>query len=172
MGLAVRSTVIASALAIATIAAPGASARYDLGPQQRLHDITPSMAYAIPVSPPQAQTTGPQPEVHPNPDQQATQSGPGVQPILHRARASQLAATERAKEQALANHVPPNGRDSNADVNTTAHPIAAPAPTLKAPDNGFDWGDAAIGAGIIATIALLITAGSFAVRQRSQPGHS
>jgi hypothetical protein len=110
--------------------------------------------------------------VHPNPDQQATPSASSVLPILHRVRASQLAASERAKEQALANHVPPNGRYSNADVNTKAHPIAAPAPTLKAPDNGFDWGDLAIGAGIIATIALLITAGSFAVRQRSQPGHS
>ena len=172
MRLAVRSTVIASALAIATIAAPAASARFDLGPQQRLHDVNPSVAYAVPVSPPQAQTTGTRPEVHPNPDQQATQSGSGVPQIPHRVRASQLAATERAKEQALANHVPPNGRYSNAEVNTTAHPIAALAPTLKAPDNGFDWGDAAIGAGIIATLALLITAGSFAVRQRSQPRHS
>ena len=172
MRLAVRSTVIASALAIAAIAAPAASARYDLGPQQRLNEGNPSAAYAIPVSPPQAQTTGPSPEVHPNPDQQVTPSGSSVAPILHRSRASQLAATERAKEQALANHVPPNGRQSNADVNTEANPIAAPAPTLKAPDNGLDWGDVAIGAGIILTIALLITAGGFAVRQRSQPRHS
>lgn len=171
MRLALRSTVVASALAIATIAAPAASARFDLGPQQRLHDVNPSTAYAIAVAPPQAQTTGPRPEVHPNPDQQAAQSGLGVPPILHRARASRLAVTERAKEQALANHVPPNGRYSNADVNTTAHPIAAPAPTLEAPDKGFDWGAAAIGAGIIATLALLITAGNFAVRQRSQPRH-
>jgi hypothetical protein len=109
--------------------------------------------------------------VHPNPDQQATQSGPAVQPIAHPPTPAQVAAIERLKEQALANHVPPNGRQSKADVNTTANPVAAPAPTLKAPDNGFDWGDAAIGAGIIATLALLITAGSIAVRQRSQPGH-
>jgi hypothetical protein len=110
--------------------------------------------------------------VHPNPDQQATPSGPSVAPILHRARASQIAATERAKEQALAYHVPPNGRYSNADVNAAGHPIAAPAATLKALDSGFDWGDAAIGAGIILTLALLITAGGFTVRQRSQPRHS
>ena len=49
--------------------------------------------------------------------------------------------------------------------------VAAPAVTLKAPSNGFDWGDAAIGAGIAAAVALLITAGTLAVRQRSQPRH-
>src|SRR5437763_1364809 len=54
MRLAVRSTVIASALAIATIAAPAASARYDLGPSQRLNDGNPAAAYAVPVAPPQA----------------------------------------------------------------------------------------------------------------------
>ena len=171
MRLAVRSTVVASALAIAAIAAPAASARFDLGPQQRPYDVNPSAGYVIPVAPPQAQPTGPSPEVHPNPDQQATQSGPGQPPISHSPTPAQLAAIERLKEQALANHVPPNGRQSNADVNTRAHPVAAPAPTLKAPDNGFDWGDAAIGAGIVATLVLLITAGSVAVRQRSEPGH-
>jgi len=171
MRLAVRSTVVASALAIAAIAAPAASARFDLGPQQRVYDVNPSTGYAIPVAPPLAQPTGPRPEVHPNPDQQGRQSGLGVPPVSHPPTPAQVAAIERLKEQALANHVPPNGRGNNADVNTRAHPVAAPAPTLKAPDNGFDWGDAAIGAGIIATLALLITAGGIAVRQRSQPGH-
>jgi hypothetical protein len=172
MRLAVRSTAIASALAIITIAAPAASARFDEGSQQRHYDVNASPGYVIPVAPPQAQTTDPRPQVHPNPDQQATQSGSAVPPVLHRVRAWQLAATERAKAQALANHVPPNGRYSSADLNATGHPIAAPAPTLKAPDSGFDWGDAAIGAGIILTVALLITAGGFAVRQRSEPRHS
>ena len=171
MRLAVRSTVIASALAIAAIAAPAASARFDLGPQHQPYDANPSTGYAIPVAPPQAQTTGPRPEVHPNSDQQATQTGPAVPPILHRSEVSQRAAIERLKEQALVNHVPPNRRYSNADVNATNHPVAAPAPTLRAPDNGFDWGDAVIGAGITATIALLIAGGSFAMRQRSQPRH-
>ena len=170
MRLAVRSTVVASALAIAAIAAPAASARFDLGPQQRPY-VNPSTGYVVPVAPPQAQTPGPSPEVHPNPDQQATQSGTGKPPISHLSRPQQIAAIERLKELALLNHVPPSGRDSKADVNTTAHPVAAPAPTLKAPDDGFDWGDAAIGAGITLTLALLITAGSFAVRQRSQPRH-
>ena len=171
MRLAARSTIVASALAIAAIAAPAASARFDLGPQQRPYDGNPSAGYAIPVAPPQAQPTGPSAKVHPNPDQQATQSASGRPSISHPPTPAQIAAIERLKEQALVNHVPPNGRQSNADVNTRAHPVAAPAPTLKAPDNGFDWGDAAIGAGIVATLALLITAGSVAVRQRSEPGH-
>ena len=170
MRLAVRSTVVASALAIAVIAAPAASARFDLGPQQRAYDVNPSTGYAVPVAPPQAQPAGPSPEVHPNPDQQATHSGAGVPPVSHLTRPQQLAAIARLKEQALLNHVPPYGRQSNVDANT--RPVAAPAPTLKAPDNGFDWGDAAIGAGITLTLALLITAGSLAVRQRSQPRHS
>ena len=172
MRLAVRSTVVASALAIAAIAAPAASARVDLGAQQRAYDVNPSTGYVVPVAPPEANTTGPSPEVHPNPDQQATQSGRGGPPVSHLTRPEQLAAIARLKEQALLNHVPPYGRQGTADVNTSAHPVAAPAPTLKAPDNGFDWGDAAIGAGITLTLALLVTAGSLAVRQRSQPRHS
>ena len=127
MRLAVRSTVIASALAIATIAAPAASARFDLGPQQRPYDVNPSAGYAIPVAPPQAQTTGPRPEVHPNPDQQATPSGSGGRRSCTGSPApAQLAAIERAKEQALANHVPPNGRYSNADVNASGPPYRGP----------------------------------------------
>ena len=65
------------------------------------------------------------------------------------------------------------GRQSNAEPNaraTTDRPIAA-AQTLKAPSSDFDWGDAAIGAGIAAAIALLITAGAQVVRQRSQLRH-
>jgi hypothetical protein len=42
---------------------------------------------------------------------------------------------------------------------------------LKAPSDGFGWGDAAIGAGIAAAIALLITAGAQVVRQRKQLRH-
>jgi hypothetical protein len=133
--------IIALALAIAAIAAPAASARFDLEPAH-------------------GQST------------QTQQTAP-VPPILHRVQGSQLAAANRAKEQALANHVPPNGRYSTADLNgyATVTAPAVKAPALSAPGNGFDWGDAAVGAGITAAIALMITAGSLAVRQRSQPDH-
>ena len=172
MRLAVRSTVVASALAIAAIAAPAASARFDLGPQQRPYDVNPSTGYAIPVAPPQAQPTGPSPEVHPNPDQQATPSGSGVAPILRRARASQIAATERAKEQALANHVPPNGRQSNADANTSGPPQSRPRhPRSRHRTTALTGVTRRLARGSLLTLALLITAGSIAVRQRSEPRH-
>ena len=56
---------------------------------------------------PQTQTTAPRPEVHLNPDQQATQTGPVAPATVHHTRGSQVAAMNRATEQALANHVPP-----------------------------------------------------------------
>jgi hypothetical protein len=37
------------------------------------------------------------------------------------------------------------------------------------PSDGFDWGDAAIGAAAAAAIALLIAATGLAMRQRNQP---
>ena len=37
---------------------------------------------------------------------------------------------------------------------------------------GFDYGAAAVGAGVIAVIALLIAAGNLTIRRRSQPEHT
>ena len=174
MRLAARSTVIAGALVIAAITASEATARlFDPDPHQWFY-VNPSTGYATPVPTPQTRTTAPRPEVHANPDQQATQTGRVSPAPPNQARGSRVAAINRAKEQALANHVPPTGRYHKADLNThatTVHPIATAAPTLKSTSNGFDWGDAAIGAGITAAIALVLTAGSLAVRGRSQPRH-
>jgi len=138
MRLTARSTIIASALAIAAIAAPAASARFDLG--------TPPPSWT-----PQEQTVPVEP------------------PILPPAKPSQFAAIERAKEQALANHAPPNGRYSSADTNAYATPTQ-PNPATPS-GSGFDASDAAIGAAIAAVIVLLITASTLAVRQRRQPHH-
>jgi hypothetical protein len=158
--------IIALALAVSAIAAPAASARFDQEPHQQLPVTPPTVS-----SPAQPQTSGSRPEVQPNPDQQTPQTAP-VAPILRRVPASALAAVNSAKEHALVYHVPQSARYSTADVNAytpSAHPVAAAAPSLKAPSNGFDWGDAAIGAGITAAIALLMTGGGLAVRQRSAP---
>jgi hypothetical protein len=175
MRFTARSTLIAGALAIAAIAiaVPAASARVALDPQQGVY-VNPSKVSVTPVPVPIGQTTSPGPEVHPNPDQQTPQTSPVVPPILHRVQGSQLAAVNRAKAQALASRLPATARYSNADLNgyaTAAHPVAAATPTLKAPSNGFDWGDAAIGGGIAAAAALLITAGALTVRHRAQPRH-
>jgi hypothetical protein len=171
-GIAIAVAIAAIALAIGAFAAPAASAQlFDPNPPNGF-SVNPSTRYATPVPTPQTHTTAPRPEVHANPDEQATLPGPVPPPILHQARGSRLAAIDRAKEQALANHVPPTGRYSSADLNgyaAAAHPSAAASPAPKSPNNGFDWGDAAIGAGITAAIALALTAGSLAVRQRRQP---
>jgi hypothetical protein len=162
MRLAARSSrIIAGALSIAAIAAPAASARINLEPTTA-----------------QSRATTPSQVVRPNPDQQTTQTSPVTPPILRTARASELAAINRAnaQEQAALSYRPPaTARYSSADTKAyarTIHPVAASAPTLKAPGGGFDYGDAAIGAGITAAIALLLTAGTLTVRRRSQPQHS
>jgi hypothetical protein len=59
----------------------------------------------------------------------------------------------------------------NLEPNWTAQSQTTTASPELAPTGGFDYGDAAIGAGITATIAVLITGGSLAARQRSQPRH-
>lgn len=93
------------------------------------------------------------------------QDNTGAPPILYRVHSSELAAFDAARQQALANH-PPSGRYSTADVNAYA---TVKPPTVSTPGNGFDWGDAAIGAAVATVLALMIGAGTLAARQRSQP---
>jgi hypothetical protein len=167
MPLAARTTLIAGALVIAAISASAATAQFSLGPRQRLY-INPSTGYSTPAIS-QTQTTRPRPEVHPRPHRQIQQAGRVPPPSSEHARPSQSAPAEGLTEQAIANHVPPAGRQSNADA-TTGRRIAA-AHTLKAPSSDFDWGDAAIGAGVAVAIALLLTAGAQVARQRNQLRH-
>ena len=148
--------IAAGVLAISAIAAPVASARPNLEPLPTVH-ISTTTAHATVVKP--------------NPDQQAPQTATGVPPGLSRSQASELAAIDRAKARSLANHPSPTGPYSTAALTTAATPIASPSPTLEAPGNGFDWGDAAVGAGVAAAIGLLIAAASIAVRHRSEPRH-
>lgn len=49
--------------------------------------------------------------------------------------------------------------------------VAAPASAVSSSD-GFDFGAAAVGAGVIAAVALLIGAGNLTIRRRSQPEHT
>lgn len=85
-----------------------------------------------------------------------------------------LDRAERLKEQALIANLPSTAGHSNAGLNShasTAHPTAAVTLASPSPGSAFDWADAATGAGIAATIALLLTATSVAVRRRSQARH-
>jgi hypothetical protein len=159
MRLTARTRIIVGALSIAAIAAPAASAR--VGP-----DVRPN---------PDQQSTQAGRDVRPNPDQQSTQAGPVGPPILRVARASEFAAINRAEvqQEAARSYSPPAGaRYSSADTDAYAafaHPVAASAPTVKAPGAGFDYGAAAVGAGLAVAIIVLITAGGLAVRRRRQP---
>ena len=113
--------------------------------------------------------------VRPNPDQQSTQSGSVGPPTLPVARAAELAAIHRAaelREAARSYSLPQAAHYNNAAFNayaTLAHPVAASSPTVKAPDDGFDYGAAAVGAGLAVTIIVLITAGGLIVRRRRRP---
>ena len=119
----------AMTLAISAIAAPAASARvFDPDPHPGVY-VSAFTGYATPVPTAQTQITATRPDVHANPDQQATQTGPVSPSTLQQAWGSQFAAIDRAKEQALANHVPPTGRFGKADLNayaTTVHPNRYP----------------------------------------------
>ena len=115
-----------------------------------------SLGAAVPVSPPAVSSS----------NASTAQEGIAVPPILHRPHRSELAAYNAARQQALENHVPPSGRYSTADVDT--HATVKPA-TVTTPGNGFDWGDAAIGAAVATVITVMVGAGTLAARQRSQP---
>jgi hypothetical protein len=166
MRLAARSTIIASALAVAAFTAQAASAQFDLAPS------------GAPSGRAQTQPAGVSPEVHASPNQQTVHPGDaGTPPILRRAHASELPAIDQAQARearALSYSPSATARYSSADTDayaTAARPAAVTAPTVGTPSNGFDYGDAAIGAGITAALALLITAGTLTVRQRRQLRH-
>ena len=113
--------------------------------------------------------------VRPNPDQQSTQSGSVGPPTLPVARAAEPAAMnwaaeprEAARSHSLRQAAPYNSAAFNAYA-TLAHPVAASSPKVKAPDDGFDYGAAAVGAGLTVTIVVLITAGGLIMRRRRRP---
>jgi hypothetical protein len=157
MRLAARSRIIASALAITAMAAPAASAQSE------------------PHWSAQNQTTTASQVVRPNPDQQNAQTGAGAPPILRPARASELPAINRAQAQeaqGLAYNLPRTATYGNTEMNAYAsHPVAGSAPFSNTPSNGFDYGAAAVGAGLTGAIVLLITAGTLTIRRRSQLRH-
>ena len=166
MRLTARSSII-GALAVAVIAAalaPGTSAGYRLTHQEAARLAQQSGQSA-------SSATG----VRPNPDEQSTQAGPVGPPSLRVARASELAAIHRAEAQwaaAGSYSAPAGARYSSADTDAfaaSAHPVAVSAPTVKAPGAGFDYGAAAVGAGLAVAIIVLVTAGGLAVRRRRQP---
>lgn len=157
MRLAAGSTTIAGVLSIAAILAPAASAQFNLDP----------------TTVAQEQPTALSTVVRPNPHQRTSQSTGGP-PILRLARASEAAALNHseAQERAAASYSPRAGaRYGSGDPVAYAalpHPVAASSLPVKAPA-GFDYGAAAVGAGLAVVIVVVITVGGLVVRRRRQP---
>jgi hypothetical protein len=130
LGKALRALALTGALL--AFAASTAGARPPSPDPQPFGDTT---AAARPVEPYSAGfvAASPQQSTGSNP---STAQDAGIPPILHRVHSLQLAAFNAARQQALANHVPPSGHYSTADVNAYA---AVKAPTVSTPGSGFDW---------------------------------
>ncbi|MBV9424792.1 MAG: hypothetical protein JOZ98_17910 [Solirubrobacterales bacterium] len=156
-----RKIALPIALAIAAIPPSTAAARPYLDPGSNL----------------QHQATTPAAIAQPHPDRHTAPAELGLPPVLRPARASEQQAITRAETQevnALADTPPQGARYSNAEQNAYAPataPVATTPPAAGGSSNAFDYGDAAIGAGITAAIALLITGASLARRQRRELRH-
>ena len=109
--------------------------------------------------------------VRPNPDEQTEQAPGALPPILRRAQASELAALHhsQAREADALSYSVPTARYSTAELNGSAkavHPVAVSAPKVGTPSDGFDWGDAGIGAGGMLAVTLLGFGGAVTLTHR------
>jgi hypothetical protein len=151
MRLAARSRIVAISLAIAALGPAAASAR-PFEPIPGVH-VNSSTGYATP----RAQTAGP--------------------PILARTQAAEQAATDALRAREHASPVPRNATYSTAALNGygSGHPAVVQAPKSPSaqPGNGFDWGDAAIGAAAGLSLTLLVLGGALVLsHRRSRTGES
>jgi hypothetical protein len=127
------------------------------------------------------------PVVRSNPDQQVPQADPVAVTAGGQVQGSRYVGVNRAKEAQEAELAAARSRgvaSGPAGTQTTPvqvpgrhglaprYPIAASAPSVKEPSDGFDYGDAAVGAGIAAAIVLLAAAAALTVHRRHQPQHS
>jgi hypothetical protein len=139
MRLAVRSTVVATCLAILALAAVASARPFE--PIPTVH-----------VSPPVTQS-----------DHTA------IPPILGKTKAAEQAAIERLKALHYTDPLPVNPAYSGAMYRgygprgpATVH---SQSPSTRS-DSGFDWGDAAIGAAAGLALTLLVIGGAIAVSRR------
>lgn len=148
------TAALAMTLALSASAAPDAVARLNLEP-------------GAPIF--QSQTANPRPEVHASPNQRAT----GIPPILPAsalASRAEIRHDEQQKAERFAYTVPTNARYGSAATNDYSNVKAPSVPNtgvrVVAHNDGFDWGDAGIGA---AGGLILVTVGAgtaFAVTQQ------
>jgi LPXTG-motif cell wall-anchored protein len=82
--------------------------------------------------------------------------------------AAEAAADRIAAEHAAASLSAPLDRFTLANVHTIT-PTTTAGVSTNSDSEGFHFGDAAVGAGLMAGLVLLGTAGAFAARRRRQP---
>ena len=96
-----------------------------------------------------------------------------IPPILGKTPAAEQAAIDRLKAQHYTDKLPVHAAYSAAALNGygSPHPVRVQAPKAPSatPDNGFDWGDAAIGAAAGLALSLLIGGGAMALSRRRSP---
>lgn len=165
MRLAARSTVAAIFLAIVALA-PTAAARPAFDPPSV--SVNPSTGYTL-----QDKSVSQTTVVRPNPDQQAAPQAVPIPPILGKTQAAEQAAIDRLKAQHYTGKLPVPAAYAAAALNGygSPHPTRVQAPKTPSanPDNGFDWGDAAIGAAAGLSLTLLVGAGAMALSRRRSP---
>jgi hypothetical protein len=164
MRLAVRSTVVAMCLALVALAPLAASARPALDPHVT---VNPSTGFVL-----QDKSVVQSQAGHPNPDQQsgmARHAAP-IPPILGTSQAAEQAVIDKLKAQHYTDKLPVNPAYSAAALNGygSGHPAAVQTPKSPSaqPDNGFDWGDAAIGAAAGLSLTLIVVGGALVFSHR------
>jgi hypothetical protein len=165
MRLATRSTVVATCLAIVALA-PTAAARPAFDPPSVR--VNPSTGYTI-----QDKSVSQTAVVRSKPDQQVARHGVPIPPILGKTQAAEQAAIDRLKAQHYTDKLPVHAAYSAAALNGygSGHPVSVQAPKSPSanPDNGFDWGDAAIGAAAGLGLTLLVGGGAMVLSRRRSP---
>jgi hypothetical protein len=106
----------------------------------------------------------------------------GTHPLKQTVNDRNVSTHANARTHSRTDHAP-NGSSSpgagGANLSTlkaianasVANPAASAPPAITPPSDDFDYGAAALGAGITAAIAVLIAAGTLGLRQRSRTRH-
>ena len=168
MRLAVRSTVVAMCLAIVALAPMAASARPAFDPPRVAINSS---------STGEATTEAQAPTVRANPDQQVVkhQAAVPIPAILGKTKHDEQAAIAKLKAQHYTGKLPVNPAYLGAMYRGYGPrgPVTVHSqPPSSQPDNGFDWGDAAIGAAAGLALTLLIVGGAMVLSQRRSPDSS
>ena len=165
MRLTARSTVAAICLAIVALA-PTAAARPAFDPPSA--SVNPSTGYTL-----QDKSVSQTTVLRSNPDHQMARHEVPIPPILGKTEAAEHAAIERLKTQHYTDKLPvhPAYRAPALNAHGSGHPVSVQAPKSPSanPANGFDWGDAAIGAAAGLSLTLLVVAAAMVISRRRSP---